>query len=68
MIVKIKKKHFKKKLQIVKVCQKLPKVLKKKNEKKKISFDFRKNENIVNISEARLGENMHNPNYIDTKK
>ena len=33
-----------------------------------IALDFRKNENIVNISEARLGENLHNPNYIDTKK
>ena len=36
-------------------------------DKNKNALDFRKNENIVNISEASFGENMPKTNYIDAK-
>ena len=39
----------------------------KKMNKNKNALDFRKNENIVNISEASFGENMPKTNYIDAK-
>ena len=37
-------------------------------DKNKNALDFRKNENIDNISEASFGENMPKTNYIDAKK
>ena len=40
----------------------------KKMDKNKNALDFRKNENIDNISEASFGENMPKTNYIDAKK
>ena len=36
-------------------------------DKNKNALDFRKNENIVNISEASFGQNMPKTNYIDAK-